>query len=162
MKVDTDQLRAIGETTQVGLLVAAADELDRLRTQTAVTRNTPGKVGATSPTTSVEAARFVWPKTGNHRSRILDYMLAHDEACDAELEEQFAVDNPSDGGSRMSRSSVHTRRKELVDQGWLYDTGRVVEVRGTNRIVWAVTAEGFEHATFMHAAGFTLVKALAE
>lgn len=92
----------------------------------------------TDPHTSHEAADKVTPKVTDIQKVVLHYFKiagAHG-MCDLELEQMC--------GSRGS--TYRTRRTELVDKGYLANTGRTVVMNGRKRIVWAITEEGKKHA----------------
>lgn len=96
------------------------------------TENTDGIVGRDHPDTSKQAALNVMPRTGTQRLAVLE-----------------AVANGRDGGMTdeeirdelgLRYSSECARRKELVDGGWLEDSGRTRPTStGQEAIVWVVT-----------------------
>ncbi len=88
-----------------------------------------GKVGREHPETSKKAAGRILPASGTQRSRVLVKLqtVAPEGRTDEEL--QAALD--------MNPSSQRPRRVELVEQGWIEDSGdRRKTVSGTDAIVW--------------------------
>ena len=80
--------------------------------------------------TSQEAAAFVLPRSGTQRWRVL-MALAAAPATDEELVERLGI----------GANSERPRRLELVEQGWVENSGQVRETcSGCDSIVWAVTA----------------------
>lgn len=88
-----------------------------------------------APPTSVEAARRVMPASGTQRWRILWSVVQDQAATDAELAERTGI----------KLQSVCPRRNELVEQGWLEDSGqRRSHGSSGPGIVWQVTDEGWK------------------
>ena len=84
--------------------------------------------------TSVDAADLVAPRTGSQRARVLDAVHAVSTGplgglTDVELARQTG----------LPANSVRPRRVELVDLGWLEDTGRKREHLGRGHVVWGLT-----------------------
>lgn len=86
----------------------------------------PGKVRSNSPDTSRAARLAVAPRTGTQRERVLRYLLAN-PATDEAIETALGLS--------------HTpRRLELVEGGWVEDSGqRRPTTRKTNAVVWRAT-----------------------
>lgn len=84
--------------------------------------------------TSVDAADLVAPRTGSQRARVLDAVHSVSTGplgglTDVELARQTG----------LSANSVRPRRVELVDLGWLEDTGRTRAHLGRAHAVWGLT-----------------------
>jgi hypothetical protein len=122
------------------LVVVVADLFDFLeqerRTTAArdaqVTEATEGKVARDPAATSARAARSVEPRTGTQRGRVLSQMCASGGATDFELVRHLG----------LLDSSVRPRRGELVDGGYVADSGRTRECRGSDWTVWQATEDG--------------------
>ena len=91
--------------------------------------NMIGKVGRTHPDTSKQAAQRIEPASGTQRQHVLTAVTATypggmtDEELQGELE--------------MNPSSQRPRRGELVEQGWVEDSGqRRKTASGADAIVW--------------------------
>jgi hypothetical protein len=97
-----------------------------------VTANAEGKVTANPSTTSARAARNVEPRTGTQRARILTWIVEHPGATDYQLSV----------GLGLLDNSVRPRRGELVEAGYVRDSGRVLEHYGSPWTVWEATVEG--------------------
>ncbi|MEV4604826.1 hypothetical protein AB0K15_46685 [Amycolatopsis sp. NPDC049253] len=98
-----------------------------------VTANAEGKVQADPAVTSARAARNVEPRTGNQRGRILAFLVEHgDGGTDFELGVVLGI----------LPNSVRPRRGELVDAGYLVDSGTTRRHRGSDWTVWVPTDEG--------------------
>ena len=91
--------------------------------------NMVGKVGATHPDTSVEAAHRIEPRSGTQRQYVL-----------AELSTSYPggmTDEELQGELEMNPASQRPRRGELVEQGWIEDSGqRRKTASGMDAIVW--------------------------
>lgn len=89
-------------------------------------RPEPGKARRDGAPTSKLAALTVAPRTGTQRRRVLD-AIATRPSTDDEL--QAAL--------RMSGNTERPRRVELVDGGWIRDSGaRRPSSTGADSIVW--------------------------
>ncbi len=90
--------------------------------------NTPGKVGREHPETAKKAADRIQPATGTQRQRVLTALAeVTDGMTDEELQSVLT----------MNPSSQRPRRIELVEQGWVEDSGtRRKTTSGTEAIVW--------------------------
>ena len=96
----------------------------------------PGKARRDHPATSKAAALAVAPKAGTQRRRVLEAIASH-PATDEELQARLA----------MSGNTERPRRVELVEGGWIRDSGaRRPSMSGQESIVWelarAVPNEG--------------------
>ena len=91
------------------------------------------KVGARSPDTSRAAALEVAPRTGTQRWRVLQFVTAcgDDGATDDEIQDALA----------MSGNTERPRRLELVEGGWIIDSGTRRRHQGRDRIVWIRRSE---------------------
>ncbi|MEV8610086.1 hypothetical protein AB0383_19540 [Amycolatopsis sp. NPDC051373] len=97
-----------------------------------VTANAEGKVMADPAITSARAARLVEPRTGTQRARLLDYIVtAPAGVTDFEAERDL----------RMLPSSLRPRRTELQAGGYVVDSGRTRQHRGSQWSIWLPTAE---------------------
>lgn len=97
---------------------------------------TEGKVPRDPSTTSARAARNVQPRTGTQRGAVLAYLACSGGATDYELAQELA----------MNPSTVRPRRGELVETGYVTDSGRRREHQGSEWAVWVPTASGLEWA----------------
>jgi hypothetical protein len=93
-----------------------------------------GKVRRDHPDTSKQAARLIAPKSGSDRERVLQTVLAtwysEHGRTDEELQDILGMDP----------STERPRRVELVEGGWLEDSGKRRPTRsGRQAIVWQVT-----------------------
>lgn len=79
-----------------------------------VTAPAEGKVARNPRSTSARAARLVEPRTGTQRARILTYLVEHGAATDDDLVRLLGI----------RESSVRPRRGELVERGYVVDSGR--------------------------------------
>ena len=89
--------------------------------------------------TSVDAADLVAPRTGSQRGKVLDAVHAVSVGplgglTDVELARQTG----------LPPNSVRPRRVELVDLGWLEDTGRKRQHLGRAHVVWGLSASAVE------------------
>lgn len=99
--------------------------------------NTLGKFqapGATwTPDTQRQAAVAAYPNTGTARRRVLDFIALHGGATDEEMQD----------GLNMNPSTQRPRRVELVEGGWVEDSGRTRKTgSGSAACVWALTERG--------------------
>ena len=99
--------------------------------------NRPGKAqrdGDAAETQRLAALR-VMPHTGTARRRVLDAILVatRDGMTDEELQDVLA----------MNPSTQRPRRVELVEGGWIEDSGRRRPTRsGMDAVVWQATEKG--------------------
>jgi hypothetical protein len=81
--------------------------------------------------TSLAAAALVFPKTGTQRMRVLDAIIkaGSNGMTDPELADQLGIGD----------NSERPRRKELLEQGWVIDSGLRRPARGLgDSIVWVL------------------------
>jgi hypothetical protein len=88
------------------------------------------------PDTSFKAAAQATPKMTERRRIVLRHFLQRQAMTDLELE----------GLCANHGSTYRTRRSELVQMGYIADSGERRLLHGSNRIVWAITAEGIKAA----------------
>jgi hypothetical protein len=85
--------------------------------------------GANHPDTSFEAAERVLPVSGTQRAKVFD-ALSLSGLTDEEIGLVL----------KMNPSSVRPRRGELVNEGWVKDSGKRRKTdAGYNAIVWQIT-----------------------
>ncbi|MGA6164288.1 hypothetical protein [Amycolatopsis magusensis] len=100
--------------------------------QAEITAATDGKVAADPKPTSSQAARRVAPRTGTQRGAVLAFIVEHGGATDHEIAR----------GLSMLDSSVRPRRGELVEGGYVTDSGRTREHQGSPWVIWTATPSG--------------------
>lgn len=92
---------------------------------------TLGKFHRDGHATERESAISVYPRTGTQRRKVLDYIArcGHQGATDRELQQNLSI--------RRAR----TRRQELVEGGWVIDSGvtRRLPDTGNHAIVWILS-----------------------
>lgn len=96
--------------------------------------NAPGQVRHDARPTSVAAAASVAGVTGEARLRVLAFIRASGETG--------CTDEQCIDGTGMSPSTVRPRRVELVQQGYVRDSGRTRETRSRRAAVVWVATEG--------------------
>ncbi|WP_336156665.1 hypothetical protein [Amycolatopsis sp. VC5-11] len=112
---------------------AAEREAATARLMAEVTADAEGKVAADPALTSARAARLVEPRTGNQRGRILTFIVESGAgSTDYEIERDL----------RIMGNSVRPRRLELVEGGYLADSGKTRQHRGSEWVVWSATDAG--------------------
>ena len=80
--------------------------------------------------TQVEAAARVLPHTGTARRRVLDFIRS---------QRHGATDDEVVAALKMNPNTERPRRKELVEMGWVKDSGLRRETAGGSKaIVWTV------------------------
>lgn len=89
-----------------------------------------GKVRSDAPATSVASARRLL-RSGTHRFRVLE-CLAWCPATDHELQTKLGMDP----------STERPRRGELVDAGYVMESGQTKRHKGREWTVWKVTENG--------------------
>jgi hypothetical protein len=95
------------------------------------------------PETSHEAAREIAPKLRALQIIVLRTHAAHPAGMtDLELQHELAE----------HKSTYRTRRAELTEKGYIYDTGQKKHQDGRNRIVWAISEQGLAFLR-IHAGG---------
>lgn len=93
--------------------------------------NRPGKARRDHPATSRAAALAIAPRTGTQRRKVLN-AIAYKPRTDEELQADL----------RMNANSERPRRVELVEGGWIKDSGlRRPTAAGGESIVWALARE---------------------
>lgn len=101
-------------------------------------RNEIGKFhgpGAGAPSTEREAAIEQYPRSGTARRRVLDYIASAGDDGATDEEAALALD--------MRLYTAAPRRNELLNTGWIYDTGRSRRTTtGSKAVVWALTSTG--------------------
>ncbi|MEU0467199.1 hypothetical protein ABZ215_24630 [Amycolatopsis sp. NPDC006131] len=124
-----DALTAIGriEAEVDAFLARAAAARDA-----EVLGDTEGRLRVDAKSTSERAARLVQPKTGNQRGKILIDIVEHGGSTDYELEHRLG----------LLASSVRPRRVELVQSGFIIDSGRVRHHQGSQWTLWVATEAG--------------------
>lgn len=95
----------------------------------------PEKSGA--PVTQRKAAILVYPRTGTYRNGVLSAVAtAPDGRTDEELYEVTGWDE----------NTVRPRRNELMNGGWIEDSGRARKTpSGKDAVVWVLTESGRAH-----------------
>ena len=88
------------------------------------------------PETSRKAAEQAQPKMTERRQIVLRHFLQFTAMTDLDLQ----------GLCSNHGSTYRTRRSELQRMGYIADSGRRIEQRGSNRIVWTITSEGIKAA----------------
>jgi hypothetical protein len=96
-----------------------------------------GKVRHDAPDTSREAARLIAPKVGTKRQQVLREI--------AMSAPQGVTDEGICLALGMNPSTERPRRVELVEAGWVEDSGERLLLRsGTHAILWRLTQRGRE------------------
>lgn len=94
--------------------------------------------------TSAAALALAAPKAGTQRARVLD-ALRHDERRTLQRRPRFGADSVGLTDVELSHdtglppNSVRPRRVELVDAGWVEDSGRRRKHNGRDHVVWTLT-----------------------
>lgn len=100
-------------------------------------------VRSTDPDTSHEAAESIAAERGGSRSAILGVLALIGPTTDTGLIEAYASLAELGEVPYQSPSGIRTRRKELVRQRRVADTGeRVQLISGRRSIVWTAITEG--------------------
>lgn len=91
-------------------------------------------IGRPVQRTSAEAALKAYPKSGTQRGRVLAFLAEHGPASDDVIQAVLG----------MSPNTERPRRRELVQGGWVEDSGEThkLGVTGNQAIAWQVTEEG--------------------
>lgn len=113
-------------------LFDAFEELIAKARHAQVTEPTEGKVTRNPARTSAQAARRVMPRTGTQRARVLAYIVESGDATDFEIARDV----------ELSSNSVRPRRGELIEGGFLEDSGKTRQHQGSKWTVWRPTADG--------------------
>ena len=96
----------------------------------------------TDPITSHEAATSITVDQlrKSQRSVYDCFALNIRGMADFELEALYKIDRKSHGWPKQSDSGIRTRRKELVDAGFLEDSGRTARtLSGRRSVIWEKT-----------------------
>lgn len=96
----------------------------------------PAWLGVKNPSqptdTQVNAALMAYPKSGTARRRVLEFIEAHHGATDDEVQV----------GLGMNPNTQRPRRVELVEGGFIRDSGQRRKTQGgADAIVWKATGE---------------------
>lgn len=97
--------------------------------------NTPGRARTGARRTSSEAARAVEPRSGTQRRLVLDAVAS--VARDVQMVGMTDVEIAR--ATALPPNSARPRRKELVDAGWLADSGIKREHHRRDHVVWVLT-----------------------
>lgn len=103
---------------------------DRIATERAVERDSPGQVRADAPATSRAAARAI--RSGSQRAKVLMFLAGTRGRTDFEIQYHLG----------LSPSSERPRRGELVSLGLVTPTGDTREHSGLAWTVWTLTRMG--------------------
>lgn len=97
--------------------------------------NSEGLVAHQASDTSKAAALDVMPRTGTQRLAVLDAIRnSEDGMTDEEIQSKLSI----------GANSQRPRRVELVEGGWLEDSGKTRPTdTGNDAIVWKLTTKGF-------------------
>lgn len=112
-------------------LITLLHELTRVRAALRDALQAPrAKVRTDAPETSRRAAKMTLGRSGSQRSRLLAefYRLGEEGATDLELHNQTGI----------KENSVHPRRGELKEMGFIYESSEVRE----HSTVWKITEAG--------------------
>jgi hypothetical protein len=105
--------------------------------------NTPAPVRKNAPATSVAAAKSV--VTGKQRVQVLT--ILRDAYPNGLTDDEMRTEGAT-RGMPMSPSGSRTRRSELVDMGFVQDSGnRSASQFGRSAIVWEITSTGIAELT---------------
>jgi hypothetical protein len=99
------------------------------------------RVRRTDPVSSYEAAESVQHKARESQEAVLEVLGTFSEgATDFSMVTRYFVQVIFKEIPRQSESGLRTRRKELVEQGRVYDTGeREMLPSGRKAIIWKVS-----------------------
>ena len=126
-----------GRMDPTDALIFADAELDLYQKITAardaqVTAPAEGMISRNPSATSAKAARQIEPRSGSQRARVLADICQHNGSTDYEL--SFRL--------KLLASSLRPRRRELVQAGYVQDSGKTRTHRGTSWTLWVPTSEG--------------------
>jgi hypothetical protein len=94
----------------------------------------PGKVQSNHPDTSRAAAAAQYPRGGTLRRKVLDAVAVCGDFGLTDEELMVACE--------MKPNTMRPRRVELVEGGWLKDSGKTRQTaQGFDSIVWVLTEE---------------------
>lgn len=102
--------------------------------------NAPGNARRGGPETSKAAADLQYPRSGERKAAVLaqfqkDYQDENRGITDEELAARMGLD----------RGQAGPRRLDLVNEGWVYDTGRKRQTTmGADSKVWSLTDAAIE------------------
>lgn len=109
----------------------AVERVTAIEDEFRVVEDRPGKVGRKHPATAKKAALNVAPRTGTQRWKILNFVQ--------NMGAYGATDDEMIVGLGMLHQSVGPRRLELVEGGFLVDSGATRKTRtGQDAIVWII------------------------
>lgn len=97
------------------------------------------KVANDAPGTSVAAAEAMLPRSGTARYKVLEFIFQRGErgATDEEIME----------GLHMSPNTARPRRNELMNDGWIEDSGKRRETAAhQDSIVWVLSGRAFHQS----------------
>jgi hypothetical protein len=95
----------------------------------------PGKVRSDGSRTSAAAAKLAEPRSGTNRRAVLDAVAA----VARDVQTVGLTDVEIQRATGLNPNSARPRRVELVDGGWLADSGRTREHYGREHTVWVLT-----------------------
>jgi hypothetical protein len=127
---------------------AAASERLAASEGSGVAAHTPDRPGPAQRAraarrTSLAAAAAVEPKTGTQRRRILDavWVVARNPIVVGLTDVELTA------ATGVVPNSLRPRRKELVDGGWLEDSGRTRTHHGNEHTVWVLSEKAMRLLT---------------
>ena len=118
-------------------MTISPEELDTLFPLSDPSRNAVGKHQrpGDAAETQIESAVLVLPASGTQRRWVLDWIRVQGE--------HGATDEEIQLGLGMNPSTQRPRRVELVEGGWVEDSGERRKTRsGRNAVVWSLKDEG--------------------
>ena len=103
----------------------------------------PAQKARAARSTSAAAADSVEPRMGTQRLRILDaiYAVSRDPALVGLTDVELAA------STGIRPNSLRPRRGELVDGGWLEDSGRTRVHHGNPHVVWVLSRNALDFLT---------------
>ena len=78
--------------------------------------------------TSYGASVYVMPRTGTLRAEVMDYLVIHGPSTDVEIQR----------GLGIVPNTERPRRVELVEGGFVKDSGKVKRHHGREHILWEI------------------------
>lgn len=100
-----------------------------------------GKARTGARRTSSDAARLVAPRSGTARMAVLEAVAA----VARDVRTVGLTDVEIQRSTGLSPNSARPRRVELVDGGWLADSGQTREHYGREHTVWVLTDKAAKH-----------------
>lgn len=94
--------------------------------------------------TSATALQLVAPKAGSQRERVLQALAHNGLPHGDDRERQGLTDVQLATSTGLPANSLRPRRVELVDAGWVEDSGRRREHNGRPHVVWVLTDAAHE------------------